>query len=34
MGNATDVYLPHLSHFIPMEDPDLVAKHLIQAVEA
>ncbi len=28
--NGTDVYLPHLTHFMPMQDPELVA-HLIAA---
>jgi pimeloyl-ACP methyl ester carboxylesterase len=26
--DAEDVYLPHLTHFIPMQDPGLVAEHL------
>ncbi len=28
-----DMYLPHLSHFIPMEDPDLVTTVIRQALE-
>lgn len=28
MPNARDVYLPHLSHFIPMEAPELVARFI------
>ena len=32
--HATDVSLPHLSHFIPMEAPDLVARHIIEAADA
>ena len=27
--NGTDVALPHLSHFIPMQAPDLVARHIL-----
>ena len=26
--NGRDVYLPHLTHFIPMQRPDLVAEHI------
>jgi lipase len=29
-----DVLLPHLSHFIPMEDPDLVAGHVLDLLGA
>jgi len=25
---GTDVFLPEMSHFIPMQDPSLVALHL------
>ena len=25
-----DIYLPELTHFIPMQDPDLVARHILQ----
>jgi len=25
-----DIYLPELTHFIPMQDPDLVAQHILQ----
>lgn len=25
-----DVSLPHMTHFIPMEDPDLVARHILE----
>jgi len=28
-ANGTDVYLPELTHFIPMQDPQLVAKHIL-----
>ena len=28
MPNAEDQYLPHLTHFIPMEDPSLVAREI------
>lgn len=27
--NGTDVYLPELSHFIPMQDPELVARYIV-----
>lgn len=27
--NGRDVYLPHLTHFIPMQDPDLVARFIV-----
>jgi pimeloyl-ACP methyl ester carboxylesterase len=27
--NGRDVYLPHLTHFIPMQDPDLVARFIM-----
>ncbi|MBE7637337.1 alpha/beta fold hydrolase [Sneathiella sp. P13V-1] len=30
-GVAKDVYLPHLTHFIPMQDPDLMAKEILEA---
>ena len=30
---GTDVYLPHLSHFIPMEAPDLVAHHILEVAD-
>jgi len=26
--NGEDVYLPHLTHFIPMQDPELVARYI------
>ena len=29
MPDAVDIYLPHLSHFIPMQDPELVASHIL-----
>ncbi len=32
LPRGRDVYLPHLSHFIPMEDPDLVARVIREAV--
>jgi pimeloyl-ACP methyl ester carboxylesterase len=28
--NARDVYLPHLTHFIPMQDPALVARYIAE----
>ncbi len=34
LPDAIDVSLPHLSHFIPMEAPDLVARHIIEAADA
>ena len=34
LPDGTDVSLPHLSHFIPMEAPDLVARHILRAAEA
>lgn len=33
LPDAVDVYLPHLSHFIPMEAPDLVARQIIEVAE-
>lgn len=30
--NGTDVYLPELTHFIPMQSPELVADYLLQDV--
>ncbi|OUR77196.1 hypothetical protein A9Q83_11810 [Alphaproteobacteria bacterium 46_93_T64] len=30
--NAKDVYLPELSHFIPMEDPELTAKYILEEI--
>lgn len=32
LPQGRDMYLPHLSHFIPMEDPALVANEIRQAV--
>ena len=32
--NAMDVYRPDLSHFIPMQAPDLVARHIIEVTDA
>lgn len=32
--NARDVYLPHLTHFIPMQDPQLVARFIASAEAA
>ena len=29
--NATDIYLPDNTHFLPMEDPVLVARYIAQA---
>lgn len=33
LPDATEIYLPEMSHFIPMEDPDLVARIICEAVE-
>jgi pimeloyl-ACP methyl ester carboxylesterase len=33
LPNAREIYLPEMSHFIPMEAPDLVAKIIQQAVD-
>jgi len=33
LPNAREVYLPRMSHFIPMEDPDLVASVIREASE-
>jgi len=33
LPNGHDLYLPHLSHFIPMEDPDLVARVIREALD-
>jgi pimeloyl-ACP methyl ester carboxylesterase len=33
MPQARDIYLPHLSHFIPMEAPELVADIIQQAMD-
>ena len=30
-AKGRDVYLPHLTHFIPMQDPDLVARFVLDA---
>lgn len=32
--NGRDVYLPHLTHFIPMQQPALVAEHIRQLLAA
>jgi pimeloyl-ACP methyl ester carboxylesterase len=29
--NARDVYLPHLTHFIPMQEPELVARFIVHS---
>ncbi len=34
LPNGTDISLPHLSHFIPMQDPDLVARQIIEVANA
>ncbi|MEP1470844.1 MAG: alpha/beta hydrolase [Halieaceae bacterium] len=34
LPQGKEIYLPHLSHFIPMEDPDLVAKTILEAAAA
>jgi len=33
LPNAKEIYLPNMSHFIPMEDPDLVAKVIHEAIQ-
>jgi pimeloyl-ACP methyl ester carboxylesterase len=33
LPNAKEIYLPGLSHFIPMEDPDLVASVIREAIQ-
>ena len=33
LPNAREIYLPGMSHFIPMEDPDLVASVIREAIE-
>lgn len=33
LPNAREIYLPGMSHFIPMEDPDLVARTIREAVQ-
>ena len=32
-ANAQDVYLPDLTHFIPMQDPGLVVDFIVAAAE-
>jgi len=32
LPNAKEIYLPGMSHFIPMEDPDLVAGVILEAI--
>ena len=32
LPDGRDVYLPRMSHFIPMEDPGLVARYILQAL--
>lgn len=32
LPNGTEIYLPDRSHFIPMEDPELVARLICEAV--
>ena len=34
LPNCREIYLPHLNHFIPMQDPALVATTIEQALEA
>ncbi|MFA7249639.1 MAG: alpha/beta hydrolase [Dehalococcoidia bacterium] len=34
LPRGVDVPLPHLTHFIPMQAPDLVARHILMATEA
>ena len=34
LPNCQEVYLPHLNHFIPMQDPALVAMYIEQAIDA
>jgi len=31
LPHCREVYLPHLNHFIPMQDPELVARHILAA---
>jgi len=31
LPRCREVYLPHLNHFIPMQDPELVARHILAA---
>jgi pimeloyl-ACP methyl ester carboxylesterase len=33
LPNCQEIYLPELNHFIPMQDPELVARHIIQATQ-
>jgi pimeloyl-ACP methyl ester carboxylesterase len=33
LPDCRDVYLPELDHFIPMQDPELVASYIRQALE-
>lgn len=33
LPNAREIYLPEMTHFIPMEDPELVARIIREAVE-
>ena len=30
LPQGKEIYLPHMSHFIPMEDPELVAKTIAE----
>jgi pimeloyl-ACP methyl ester carboxylesterase len=30
-AQGTDIYLPELTHFIPMQDPELVARHILES---
>ncbi|MFA7248106.1 MAG: alpha/beta hydrolase [Dehalococcoidia bacterium] len=34
MTDGTDFHLTHLGHFIPMEEPEVVARHIIEAADA
>lgn len=34
LPNAREIYLPDMSHFIPMEDPGMVAQMIHEAAEA
>lgn len=33
LADCEEVYLPELNHFIPMQDPELVARHIIAAYD-
>jgi pimeloyl-ACP methyl ester carboxylesterase len=33
LPHCREVYLPHLNHFIPMQDPALVARHILEGLD-